>query len=118
MADATDYQYRVQITNVHDGDTVTVAVDLGFYITHTTPVRLARINAPELATDAGKTAQQALADYIATNPGLWTVHTFKTGEDKYGRWLANLYSPDGTCVNDWMVTNGYAVPFMTTPSPT
>jgi endonuclease YncB( thermonuclease family) len=86
MADATDYRYHVTITDVHDGDTITVTVDLGFFIAHTTPVRLARINAPELATDPGKAAQQALAGYVAAHPGQWTVQTFRTGEDKYRRW--------------------------------
>lgn len=116
MADATTYRYRVQVTDVHDGDTITVVVDLGFWITHTTPVRLARINAPELNTDAGKAARQALAGYIAAHPGQWSVQTFRSGKDKYGRWLANVLDPSGACVNDWLVANGFAVPFMTTPA--
>jgi endonuclease YncB( thermonuclease family) len=112
MADATAYRYKVQVTNVHDGDTVTVVADLGFWIAHTTPVRLARINAPELSTTEGRAAQQALAAYVSARPGQWTVRTFRSGEDKYGRWLADVYGPDGACVNDWLVANGYAVPFM------
>jgi endonuclease YncB( thermonuclease family) len=110
-----DYRYRVQILDIHDGDTITVAIDLGFWLTHTTPVRLARINAPELATDAGKAARQALTDFVAAHPGQWTVQTSKSGVDKYRRWLADVYAPDGTCVNDWLVTNGHAVPYMTLP---
>lgn len=113
MADATDYRYRVQVLDVHDGDTITVTVDLGFWIAHTTPVRLARINAPELVTDAGKVARQALAGYVAAHAGQWTVRTFKSGEDKYRRWLADVFDPGGVCVNDWLVANGYAVSFMT-----
>jgi micrococcal nuclease len=114
MADATAYRYQVQVTGVHDGDTITVVVDLGFSITHTIPVRLARINAPELATTEGRAAQQAVAAYVAAHPGQWTVQTYKSGEDKYRRWLADVYDPAGTCVNDWIVANGHAVPYMTT----
>lgn len=113
MADATDYMYKVDIVAIHDGDTVTVAIDLGFYIEHTTPIRMAGINAPELNTDAGKAARTALDGFVAAHPGQWTAQTYKSGEEKYGRWLAHLIAPDGTNVNQWMVDSGYAVPYMT-----
>lgn len=108
--DATPYQYLVSIQGVHDGDTVTVVIDLGFYLTKTTPVRLAGINAPELSVPAGTTARDALKKFIGDHPGQWLAQTFKSGEEKYGRWLAKLIAPDGTDVNQWMLDNGYAVP--------
>lgn len=107
--DATPYQYLVTLGEIHDGDTVWVTIDLGFYLTHRTPVRLAGINAPELATAAGKVSRDALVAFVAAHPGQWLAQTYKSGEEKYGRWLARLIAPDGTDVNAWMVTNGYAV---------
>lgn len=110
MADATTYLYKITPGQVHDGDTLWTTIDLGFYLAHTVKIRLAGINAPELTTPAGVTAREALVDYIQTNPGQWTAQTFKDGEDKYGRWLATLYAPDGTNTNQWMLDNGHAVP--------
>lgn len=110
MADATPYSYNVAIGEVHDGDTLWVTIDLGFYLAHRTPIRMAGINAPELSTPAGPPARDALTAFIAAHPGQWTAKTYKTGEDKYGRWLATLFAPDGTNVNQWMLDNGHAVP--------
>ena len=109
MADATTYLYKVALGEVHDGDTLWLTIDLGFYLAHTVRIRMAGINAPELNTDAGKAALAALRGFVAAHPGQWTAQTFKTGEDKYGRWLCTLFAPDGTNVNQWMLNNGYAV---------
>ena len=52
---ASLYTYRAKITKVHDGDTLTVDIDLGFGVMLTSQqVRLKGINAPELVTPAGK----------------------------------------------------------------
>lgn len=107
--DAPPYLYRVKLGQVHDGDTLWVTIDLGFYLEHRVPVRLAGINAPELAVPAGKQARDALAAFIAAHPGQWLAQTYKSGEDKYGRWLATLIAPDGTDVNAWMLQSGHAV---------
>jgi micrococcal nuclease len=105
------YAYHVTIVDIHDGDTVTVDIDLGFYLTFRTPIRFAGINAPELATAAGKAARAALVAFVAAHPGQWTAVTYKTGVEKYGRWLAKLIAPDGTDMSAWMVASGYAVVF-------
>jgi endonuclease YncB( thermonuclease family) len=110
VTDATTYQYRVTPGQVHDGDTLWCTIDLGFYITHTTKIRLAGINAPELSTSTGPASRDALAGYISGHLGQWTAVTYKSGEEKYGRWLARLYAPDGSDVCAWMLANGYAVP--------
>lgn len=108
--DATPYLYRVTLGDVHDGDTVWVTIDLGFYLAHRVPVRLAGINAPELAAPAGQQARDALIAFVAAHPGQWLAQTYKSGEDKYRRWLARLIAPDGTDLNNWMVASGHAVP--------
>jgi len=51
------YDYQAQVLNVHDGDTLRLRTDLGFYIRFDQTVRLAGLNAPELSTPEGKAAQ-------------------------------------------------------------
>jgi endonuclease YncB( thermonuclease family) len=110
MSGPTPYAYNVEIVRIHDGDTLTVSVDLGFRIVHQVNIRLAGINAPELRTEEGKTTLRVLAAFVAEHAGQWTARTFKSGEEKYGRWLAKLYAPDGTDVSAWLLSMGLAVP--------
>lgn len=116
MPDAPPYRYRITILSVHDGDTLTVSVDLGFYIAFTTPIRLAGVNAPELSVPdgSGRAARDALRTFVMSFPPAtlpdhgWTAQTFKTGVEKYGRWLARVTAPDGTDMSAWLVANGFA----------
>jgi micrococcal nuclease len=120
VPDATTYRYAITVLAVHDGDTLTVAVDLGFSIAFTTPIRLAGVNAPELATRTptgdrpGIVARDALRAFVAsfptpTDPVMrWTAQTYKTGQEKYGRWLARVTAPDGTDLSAWLVASGFA----------
>lgn len=112
MATAPTYKYTViDPPLVHDGDTVTVVIDLGFSLFHTLHIRMAGINSPELSTPEGIVARDALIAFV-NSYGLsngWTAQTYKTGQEKYGRWLATLYTPVGISVNQWMLDNGYAV---------
>jgi endonuclease YncB( thermonuclease family) len=100
------------------------------------------MNAPELmnvsplkgVNKEGKAARDALLSKITeVQPTVRTVFgvpslvlatpvpvvivTLKDKGEKYGRWLAKVYATqaDGTqlFVNDWMIANNFAVPFMT-----
>lgn len=109
---AADYKYNVVgILKVHDGDTVNLTIDLGFHLNNNLTIRMAGINAPELPTPAGVASRDALIAYIVSFGGGstgWTAQTFKDGREKYGRWLATLFAPDGTNVNQMMVEKGWA----------
>lgn len=96
------------VLNVVDGDTVRVQLDLGWHITYTTRVRVAKINAPELKTPEGVTAK-AYAQTLL-KPGDEITFVSK-GFDKYGRPLGDIIF-GGFAARDFaaeMVHHGYAV---------
>lgn len=111
MAEGTDYRYKVDVIGVHDGDTVTVSVHLGFGLLFATSIRLAGINAPELSAPGGMEARDYLRELVAGSAGPWTAVTYKSGHEKFGRWLATLYDPAGLDVCQHMVDTGHAVDY-------
>jgi micrococcal nuclease len=96
------YNYRAHVIRVLDGDTVDVAVDLGFHIMLGERVRLAGINAPEIHSKdaaekaAGAKAAAALAEMLPCGD-LVTIKTAKADaeQEKFGRWLAQINLADG-----------------------
>lgn len=111
------YNYRATITGIHDGDTITVDIDLGFgVVMKAQRIRLYGINAPELNTPEGVAALTALKTVLSVGQTI-SVETKKQEGDKekYGRWLGTVMAPvNGTVsnVNVWMVAGGFAKPFM------
>ncbi len=104
------YQYRATVVRVVDGDTVDLAVDLGFRVTFTDRFRLYGIDAPEIrypTYDAGKAAWLWLTELLPPGTAV-TVDTYKQATDKYGRWLATLHL-GAVDVNAALVTAGHAV---------
>ncbi len=102
------YQYSATVIKIIDGDTITVAIDCGFRIAFATPLRMNGINAPELKTDAGKKALAYIQTLIAVGDTI-SIKTFKDPRDKYGRWLADVFTASGENVNQAMVDSGNAV---------
>lgn len=106
----SDYTYDAVVRAVHDGDTVTLDVDLGFDTwIHGLKVRLYGINAPELNTPEGKKAQTFLAGLLLIGSKV-VIGTVKDKQEKYGRYLGTIIAKD-TNVNDHLVKNGYAKPY-------
>lgn len=113
------YLYGARAVNVVDGDTVDLALDLGFRITWTQRFRLYGINTPELnATsltdrEVAVRAKQRVIDLLSR--GAITVRTHMDKADKYGRWLAVLFvaTPEGmVTVNETLVAEGLATRYM------
>jgi len=101
------FVYRATVTGVHDGDTVTITIDLGFDTALVgKAVRLAGINAPELRTPAGKAAQQWLCSRLVGK--VITLQSFKDKTEKYGRILGDIWL-DGVHINEEIVSAGHAV---------
>lgn len=94
-----------------DGDTVHLAVDLGFDIKRNDTFRLFGINAPEMSTEAGKTAKAWLSDRLARVPVL-VVTTRKDKREKYGRYLGTLWDGNQN-INEEMIAAGHATEYMT-----
>jgi len=103
------YEYRAFVKRVYDGDTITVDIDLGFNMQmKNQSIRLLRINTPEIRgkeRPAGLESKIALENKIL---GQWVkIRTYRDKKGKYGRWLGEIWLDD-TCVNDWMLAEGYA----------
>lgn len=100
--------YPAIITSIHDGDTLTVDLDLGFGVhLRDLSARFFGINAPELRTQAGKEALVYLQTLVKVgDPLTVTSH----GWDKYGgRFDATLVTAAGLDLSLAMLSSGHAV---------
>jgi len=109
MAISNPYVYNATVLSVHDGDTLTLNVDLGFYVRMQMPCRVLGVNAPELSTAAGKAARDFLATLCPTGTPL-LLRSVK--DDKYGgRFDGALALPDGRSVAQELINAGFAAPW-------
>lgn len=108
------YTYRARIIDVYDGDTVTASVDLGFHISIQIKIRLKGINTPEIRGEernVGLLSKVRLEELILNKEV--TVKTQKDKQEKYGRWLGEIYLPNSEIsVNQILVNEGFAKPYM------
>jgi len=107
------YQYKAKIIDVYDGDTVTALVDLGFLSFREMKLRLYGIDTPELRgveKVEGKKVRDIVRGMILDKEV--TINSFKDKQGKYGRYLATIVLEDGLNVNQWLVENGYAKPYL------
>ena len=106
------YEYRAKVIKVYDGDTVTVDIELGFNIVlHKQKIRLIGINTPEVRgpeKNEGIIARDALRKRILNKKVI--LKTYKDKKGKYGRWLGEIWIDDES-INDWLLTEGYAVEY-------
>lgn len=85
---------------VHDGDTLRASCDDG---AGSRSIRIAEIDAPELAQPHGTTARDLLATAVHGHKLEITI----IGRDRYGRTLANV-ATDGRDIGDMLVSSGAA----------
>lgn len=98
------YTYAIRLLRVVDADTIRADVDCGFRIwLHDATLRLLRIDAPEMNTQAGKDAAVWLAQFLMGKK--LTATTYKG--DSFGRWLSEV-SADGVNLSDALVQAGQA----------
>jgi micrococcal nuclease len=104
------YWYQATVISIHDGDTMTLKIDMGRRIYAEDSIRLYRINAPELSQAGGKESRDYLRSLVPIGADV-RVQTFKNARDKYGRWLGDVWH-NGICLNDHLVDSGHAVYLM------
>lgn len=102
-----DNTYMVKVLSVHDGDTFTGEIDLGFRVKIVQIFRLEGLNTPEVT---GKEKQAGLDAKVFTSNRLLNakkvlVKTKKT--EKYGRYVATVFC-DGIDLNEELIREGYA----------
>ena len=89
-------QMTYQVTNIIDGDTLDLNTNIR--------VRLSYIDAYEKNHPMHQKIMYYMNNMVL---GKFVNVTFK-GTDKYSRNLAVIYMPDGSCLNDTLVSMGYA----------
>ena len=112
------YEYSALVTDVYDGDTITVDLDLGFgVVMHGQKFRLLGIDAPEVRgperPEGLKSALWLRYKIINRRVTLVTVKNRKGADSKgkFGRWLASVYLPgDNTSlsVNEQLIVRNLA----------
>jgi micrococcal nuclease len=114
------YEYFVKnVTNVVDGDTIDVVIDLGFDIMFASRVRLAGIDTPESRTKdkvekaLGLESKEYLKKHLKDAKSV-VIKTEKIdSSEKYGRILGWVYvNGDTESLNDKMINDGYAWGYM------
>ena len=110
------YEYFVKsVTNVVDGDTIDVIIDLGFDILFSSRVRMAGIDSPESRTRdlkekaLGLESKEYLKKTLKDAKSIIIKTEKMNSSEKYGRILGWLYiNGDTVSVNDMMINHGYA----------
>ena len=103
----TMYQYAALVTNVVDGDTVDLLIDLGFKVQIKQRIRLSRIDTPERTQDKFAEAKQFVHDMIFDTPVI--LETRKVS--KFGYYLGEIYTTDGKNVSDALLAAKLAKPY-------
>jgi micrococcal nuclease len=120
------YEYNATVTEVVDGDTIVIDLDLGFDIKFTNQkVRLLGIDTPESRTSdkVEKVFGLASKDFVkkfviaCKNHVIIRTHisegTDDSGREKFGRLLAEIINPDTKEVlNEQLINKNYAVKYM------
>jgi micrococcal nuclease len=110
------FEYYVKkVTNVVDGDTIDVEIDLGFDISFSSRVRLAGIDTPESRTKdkaekaLGLEAKEYLKSKIKDAKSVVIKTEKMDSSEKYGRILGWVYLDGSTVsINEQMISDGYA----------
>ena len=112
------YVYGATVRRIIDADTMAVTIDLGFFMSMETTIRLSRIDAWEMRGEErprGELATEFVKQRIGPGSTI-RIQTFKTGN--FGRWLSEVWFIDEAfdgCegivernLNDLLVDEGHA----------
>jgi len=111
--------WRIEVKDIYDGDTITADIYLGLGVVLTNQkIRLLYINAPELkgkgVDDAQRIRGYEAKEYLLSLLKDKEVHLFidpkEKERDSFGR-ILGILKVDGISINDRMISEGHAVPF-------
>jgi micrococcal nuclease len=114
------YEYRIKkVTNVVDGDTIDVEIDLGFSVSYAQRLRLAGIDTPESRTTdkaekiLGLEAKEYLKSKVKDAKEVIVKTEKPDSSEKYGRILGWVYVDGSTkSINEQMIEDGHAWGYM------
>lgn len=114
------FVYEAKVLDVHDGDTITVEIDLGFNVKFTEKIRFYGINAPELRVrneakklvenPEGTKTLNVVKDFLKIGETI-VIETMKDKKEKFGRYLANIYivkNKEEIYLNKYLLENNLA----------
>ena len=99
------YRYRATVLRWIDGDTVELDVDLGFTVRLRERFRLLGIDTPERGREGYAEACSYVAEAAPAGSSV-TIESTKT--EKFGRWLAIVWTADLMSVNAQLLATGLA----------
>ena len=114
------YEYRIKkVTNVVDGDTIDVEIDLGFSVSYAQRLSLAGIDTPESRTTdkaekiLGLEAKEYLKSKVKDAKEVIVKTEKPDSSEKYGRILGWVYVDGSTkSINEQMIEDGHAWGYM------
>jgi endonuclease YncB( thermonuclease family) len=95
---SSPFTYNATVIRVIDGDTLHVSIDLGFHVHTSQTIRLARVNAWEMTEPRGVVARAYVLNRIV---GCELLRISTSKQEKYGRWLAEVWLKCKTTDADW-----------------
>ncbi len=115
------YEYHAKVTQVVDGDTIIVDIDLGFSVVLSNQsVRLLGVDTPESRTSDkvekvfGIASKDYTKSFVENCKKDVIIRTHKSDDsEKFGRLLAEIINPESKEVlNDSLVSDGFAVKYL------
>ena len=120
------YEYNATVTEVVDGDTIVIDIDLGFDVMFTNQkVRLLGIDTPESRTSDkvekvfGVASKDFVKKFVAGCKSKVIIRTHisegtdDSGREKFGRLLGEIINPETKEVlNEQLIAKNYAVRYM------
>ena len=113
MAEREYWSFPARVTNVVDGDTIDVTVDLGFNARRDVRLRLAGLDTAEIYAPSseaeyqrGKDQAQFVREWLAKRDdgSEWPlVVQTKKEKGKFGRYVAHVHGPGGESLNDALI---------------
>lgn len=113
------YEYKARFKKVIDGDTIVLDIDLGFSVVLADQyIRLIGIDTPESRSKDrvekifGTASKKAVEEFMKLsdkeNLIVRTIFCDNNG-DKYGRILGEVFNSNKVSLNNWLISNNYAV---------